>query len=106
MLISLKEQGKSIAAYGAPAKAVSLLNYCGIGTDFIDFTVDRNPVKQGRLIAGTRIPILALDAIDKARPDYLVILPWNLRQEIVTDMSHIRAWGGQFIVPIPTPEIF
>jgi SAM-dependent methyltransferase len=106
MLISLKEQGKSIAAYGAPAKAASLLNYCGIGTDFIDFTVDRNPAKQGRLIAGTRIPILAPDAIDKARPDYLVILPWNLRQEIVADMGHIRAWGGQFIVPIPTPEIF
>ena len=105
LLIGLKRQGKRIAGYGAPAKATSLLNYCGIGTDFIDFTVDRNPAKQRRLIAGTRIPILAPDAIEAARPDYVMTLPWNLREEIMADMAGIRAWGGKFIVPIPRPEI-
>ena len=105
MLIGLKRRGKRIAGYGAPAKATSLLNYCGIGTDFIDLTVDRNPAKQGRLIAGTGIPILPPDAIDDARPDYLLILPWNLRTEIMTSMASIRTWGGKFIIPIPTPQI-
>jgi len=104
-LIDAKRAGKRICGYGAPAKGNTLLNYCGIGTDFIEFTVDRNPVKQGTLLPGSRIPVLAPEAIDAARPDLLLILPWNLRDEIVGQMSHIRAWGGRFVVPIPRPTL-
>ncbi|MGH9548057.1 MAG: methyltransferase C-terminal domain-containing protein, partial [Terriglobales bacterium] len=78
-----------------------LLNYCGIGTDFLDFTVDRNPYKHGRYTPGMHIPIKPVDAIDAEQPDYILILPWNLKTEIVTQMRHISAWGGKFIVPIP-----
>lgn len=105
LLIGLKRQGSSIAAYGAPAKGNTLLNYCGIGTDFIDFTVDRNSHKQGKLLPGSRIPILPPDAIDAARPDYVLILPWNIAAEIRRQMAGIAAWGGRFIVPIPNPLI-
>ena len=104
-LIGLKEKGATICAYGAPAKGTTLLNYCGIGTDFIDFTVDRNPEKQGRLIPGTGIAILAPEAILKAKPDYVLILPWNLRDEIMADTAYIRDWGGRFIVPIPEARV-
>ncbi|MHB1231523.1 MAG: methyltransferase domain-containing protein [Burkholderiales bacterium] len=100
-LIEAKAQGKRIVAYGAPAKGNTLLNYCGIRTDFLDFTVDRSPHKQGRFLPGTHIPILAPEAIAEVRPDYVLILPWNLRDEIQQQMAHIRAWGGQFVVPIP-----
>ena len=105
LLIGIVEDGKSIAAYGAPAKGNTLLNYCGIGRDFISFTVDRNVHKQGTLLPGTRIPVLAPDEIFKSRPDYVLILPWNLRDEIITQLAQIREWGGQFIIPVPKPVI-
>ncbi len=104
-LIEAKAQGKRIVGYGAPAKGNTLLNYCGIRTDFLDFTVDRSPHKQGRFLPGTHIPILAPEAIDRARPDYVLILPWNLRDEIQQQMAHIRDWGGRFIVPIPEVRV-
>lgn len=105
LLISLKDQGAAICGYGAPGKGNTLLNYCGIGRDFLDFTVDRNPHKHGRYTPGMRIPILPPEAIDMARPDYVLILPWNLKDEIVEQMSHIASWGGRFIIPIPRPRI-
>lgn len=104
-LIKAKRDGKSVAAYGAAAKGNTLLNYCGARGDFIDFVVDRAESKQGRLLPGTRIPVLAPEAIDRAKPDYLLILPWNLRDEITSNMAHIRKWGGAFVIPIPTVEI-
>ncbi len=100
-LIKAKDEGKSICGYGAPGKGNTLLNYCGIGPDFLDFTVDRNPYKHGRYTPGQHIPIFSVEAIDCARPDYVLILPWNLKEEIVRQMRHIGDWGGKFIVPIP-----
>jgi 2-polyprenyl-3-methyl-5-hydroxy-6-metoxy-1,4-benzoquinol methylase len=105
LLIELKEQGKTIAGYGAPAKGNTLLNYCGIRSDMIDYTVDRNTVKQGMLLPGIHIPIYAPEQITETKPDYVLILPWNIRDEILTQMAHIRSWGGQFIVPIPEARI-
>lgn len=105
VLIGLKRAGKQIAGYGAPGKGNTLLNYCGIRTDFIDYTVDRNPYKQGKYTPGSRIPIFGPEKIRETRPDYILILPWNLRAEITAQMAHVREWGCQFIVPIPTPEI-
>jgi hypothetical protein len=104
-LIGLKDAGKSIAGYGAPGKATTLLNYCGIRTDFLDYTVDRNPYKQGKFTAGTRIPIFAPEHLRRTKPDYVLILAWNLREEIMAQTAFIREWGGQFIVPIPQPQI-
>ena len=104
-LIEQKELGKTIAGYGAPAKGNTLLNYCGVRTDFIDFTVDRNPSKQGRFLPGVRIPVYGPEKISELQPDFLLILPWNLKDEIVAQMSHIRDWGGQFVVPIPEVEV-
>ena len=100
-LIKAKENGKSISAYGAPAKGNTLLNYCGVRTDFIDYAVDRSPHKQGMFLPGTHIPIYEPDRIFRTKPDYLLILPWNLKEEIIQQMSGIRSWGGQFVVPIP-----
>ena len=101
-LIAAKEEGKTICGYGAPGKGNTLLNYCGIGTDFLDFTVDRNPYKHGRYTPGMHIPILPVEAIDAAKPDYILILPWNLKDEIVHQMRHVGAsWGAKFVVPIP-----
>jgi len=105
-MVELKDQGSTIAGYGAPAKGNTLLNYCGIGPDFIDFTVDRSPHKQGLFLPGSRIPVYGPEYIDKARPDYLLILPWNLKDEITRQMEGIRKWGGQFITLIPEIEIF
>ena len=105
LLIDLKDQGKRIVGYGAPGKGNTLLNYCGIRTDLLDFTVDRSPHKQGRYTPGTHIPILSPDRIRATRPDYVFILPWNLKDEIITQMSFVRDWGGRFIVPIPEPKI-
>jgi hypothetical protein len=82
-----------------------LLNYCGIGADLLEYTVDRNPYKQGKFLPGSRIPIFSPERIDETRPDYLLILPWNLQEEIMGQMSRIRAWGGQFVVPIPSLRI-
>ena len=105
-LISTKEAGKTIAGYGAPAKGNTLLNYCGVRTDFLDFTVDRSPHKQGKFLPGTHIPILSPEAITLHKPDYLLILPWNIKDEVMEQMAHIRAWGGKFVVPIPRLEVF
>ena len=104
-LIQLKEKGAKLCGYGAPGKANTLLNYCGIGTDFLDFTVDRNPYKHGRYTPGMHIPIYPVSAIDDARPDYLFILPWNLKQEIVEQMRYVGDWGCKFIVAIPRVEV-
>lgn len=104
-LIKAKREGKSVVGYGAPAKGNTLLNYCGIRTEMIDFTVDRSPHKQGLLLPGTHIPIRSPDAIKEAKPDYVLILPWNLREEIVEQMAVIRSWGGRFVVPIPSVQI-
>ena len=100
-LIQAKRVGKSIVGYGAPGKGNTLLNFCGIGRDFIDYTVDRNLYKQGKFTPGTHIPIYSPEKINETRPDYLLILPWNLKNEIMQQMSRIREWGGRFIVPIP-----
>jgi hypothetical protein len=105
ILIDVKQQGKRIVGYGAPGKGNTLLNYCGIRSDFLDYTVDRNPYKHGRFTPGTHIAIFPPDRIGEDRPDYLFILPWNLKDEIVQQMSFIREWGGKFIVPIPEPII-
>jgi len=105
MLIRLKQEGHTIVGYGAPGKGNTLLNYCGIRTDLLDYTVDRSPHKQGKFLPGTHIPILHPDAIGKTRPDYVLILPWNLKDEIMQQMDCIRQWGGRFIVPIPEPMI-
>jgi hypothetical protein len=105
-LIEIKNDGKKVAAYGAAAKGNTLLNYCGIKTDFIDFVADANPNKQGHFLPGTRIEIVSPDKIKSARPDYLLILPWNLADEIIGQSAFIRDWGGQFILPIPTVKIF
>ena len=104
-LINAKRQGKTIVGYGAPAKGNTLLNYCGIRTDFIDYTVDVSPHKQGLYLPGTRIPILSPKKIADTRPDYVLILPWNLKQEIMEQMAHIRDWGGQFLIPIPEVKV-
>jgi hypothetical protein len=101
LLISAKRAGKRVAGYGAPGKGNTLLNYCGIREDFIDFTVDRNPYKHGKFLPGTHIPIFPPSRIDEVRPDYIFILPWNLKNEIMTQLAHARSWGAQFIVPIP-----
>lgn len=105
-VIGLKVEGKTIAGYGAPAKGNTLLNYCGIRTDFIDYTVDRSPHKQGHYLPGTRIPIFHPDKIKESRPDYLLILPWNLKEEIMGQMSYIKEWGGRFVVLIPDIKIY
>jgi predicted TPR repeat methyltransferase len=104
-LIKCKDEGAKICGYGAPGKGNTLLNYCGIGTDFLDFTVDRNPYKHGRYTPGMHIPIRPVSAIDEARPDYLFVLPWNLTKEIVAQMRHVGEWGCKFIVPIPEVHV-
>lgn len=105
-LIQTKRQKKSIAGYGAPGKGNTLLNYCGIRTDFIDYTVDRNPYKQGKFLPGTHIPIYPPEKIIETKPDYILVLPWNLKDEIIQQLSFIRDWGGLFIVPIPEMKIY
>jgi SAM-dependent methyltransferase len=104
-LIDARRAGKTVAGYGAPGKGNTLLNYCGIRTDFVEYTVDRNPYKHGRFLPGTHIPIFDPEKIKETRPDYLLILPWNLKDEIMGQMAEIRAWGGQFVIPIPALEI-
>ena len=104
-LIAAKNEGKTICGYGAPGKGNTLLNYCGIGPDFLDFTVDRNPYKHGRFTPGMHIPIQPVEAIDAAKPDYILILPWNLKDEIVQQMRHVADWGAKFVVPIPVVTI-
>ena len=105
LLIRLRREGKRVAGYGAPGKGNTLLNYCGIRTDFVEFTVDRNPYKQGRFLPGTHIPIHPVERISEQRPDYILILPWNLKAEIMAQLAYAREWGAKFIVPIPTVRI-
>jgi hypothetical protein len=104
-LIAAKRNGKRIVGYGAPGKGNTLLNYCGIRTDFVDFTVDRNPYKQGKFLPGTHIPIRHPDALRAARPDYVLVLPWNLKNEIMEQIAYIGEWGGRFVVPMPRVEV-
>jgi hypothetical protein len=105
-LIKAKRAGKKIAGYGAPGKGNTLLNYCGIRQDFVEYTVDRSPYKQGKFTPGTHIPIYSPDRIRETKPDYVLILPWNLKEEIAQQMAYIREWGGQFVIPIPKVEVF
>jgi SAM-dependent methyltransferase len=105
-LIATRRRGKRIAGYGAPGKGNTLLNYCGIRTDFLEYTVDRNPYKHGRFLPGTHIPIHPPERIRETRPDYVLILPWNLKDEIMEQLSYIRSWGGQFVVPIPDVKVY
>jgi hypothetical protein len=100
-LIGARRAGRSVAGYGAPGKGNTLLNYCGIRTDLLDFTVDRNPYKHGRFLPGTHIPIHPPGRIEEARPDYILLLPWNLKDEIMAQLAHVRQWGARFVVPIP-----
>jgi hypothetical protein len=100
-LIPLRRAGKHIVAYGAPAKGNTLLNYCGIRTDFIDYAVDRSPIKQGKLLPGSHIPICHPDRIRETHPDYVLILPWNIKDEIAEQLSYVRDWGGRLVVPVP-----
>jgi SAM-dependent methyltransferase len=104
-LIDVKRQGKRIVGYGAPGKGNTLLNYCGIGTDVLDFTVDRNPYKHGKFLPGSHVPVFPPERLVEARPDYVLILPWNLKDEIKAQMAVVRSWGGRFIVPIPEVRV-
>jgi hypothetical protein len=104
-LLKAKSQGKSVIAYGAAAKGNTLLNYCGIQTDLIDYAVDLNPYKQNRFLPGSHIPIHGVEKVDDTRPDYVLILPWNLKDEIIRQLERIRKWDARFVVPIPTVEI-
>ena len=105
-LLSAAWQGKKVAGYGAPGKSATLLHYCGIGKDLIEYTVDRSPYKQGRFLPGSRIPIYHPNLIRQNRPDYVVILPWNLKDEIMEQLKFIRDWGGRFVVPIPNVQVY
>jgi len=104
-LIGVKREGKSVVGYGAPAKGNTLLNYCGVRQDFLDYVVDKNPHKQGLYLPGVRIPIQPPGRIAETRPDYVLILPWNLKDEVMRQMAHIREWGGRFVAPIPTAQV-
>jgi SAM-dependent methyltransferase len=104
-LIAARRDGKRVAAYGAPGKGNTLLNYCGVRTDLVEFTVDRNPYKQGQFLPGTHIPIRHPETLEQQRPDYILILPWNLKREIMAQLAHARDWGGRFVVPIPKVEV-
>ena len=106
LLIGIKRANKSVVGYGAPGKGNTLLNYCGIRTDFLDYTVDRNPYKHGKVLPGTHIPIFPPQKIRETKPDYVLILPWNLKNEIREQLFYIREWGGKFVVPIPEVDIF
>jgi len=104
-LLDAKQAGKKVAGYGAPGKGNTLLNYCGIKPDLLPFTVDRNPYKHGRFLPGSRIPIFPPEHIAEQRPDYVLILPWNVKDEILRQMAHIGKWGGRFVIPVPQVEI-
>jgi hypothetical protein len=104
-LLAAKREGKSIAAYGAAAKGNTLLNYCGVGKDFIDYVVDRSPHKQGQFLPGTHIPICPPERLRETKPDLVLILPWNIKQEIMEQVAYVRDWGGRFVVPIPEPTV-
>ena len=104
-LIAAKDRGKAVVGYGAAAKGNTLLNYCGVRGDFIEYVVDRSPHKQGLFLPGTHIPVYAPERVSADRPDYLLVLPWNIKTEVIKQMSFIREWGGQFVIPIPEAEV-
>ncbi|MHA3702440.1 methyltransferase domain-containing protein [Jatrophihabitans sp. YIM 134969] len=105
LLLRARAEGATVVGYGAPGKGNTLLNHCGIRTDLVGFTVDRNPYKHGRFLPGTHIPVLAPEALDAARPDYILVLPWNLREEISAQLAHTAEWGARLVFPIPTLEV-
>jgi hypothetical protein len=105
-LIKARRAGRQVAAYGAPGKGNTLLNYCGIRMDLLEYTVDRNPYKQGKFLPGSLIPIFPPERIRETKPDYVLILPWNLKDEIMQQLSYIREWGGKFVIPIPGVRIY
>ena len=100
-LIRAKRDGKTVAGYGAPGKGNTLLNYCGIRRDFVDYVVDRNPYKHNKFLPGTHIPVFAPEKIAETRPDYVLVLPWNLKDEIIGQLQYVRRWGARFVIPIP-----
>ncbi len=104
-LLTIRDKGQHIVGYGVPGKGNTMLNYCGIRTDFLDYMVDRNPYKQGRFTPGTRIPIHAVERISETKPDFILIMPWNIADEIIDQLSHVREWGCQFIIPLPEVRI-
>ena len=104
-LLTAARDGRSVAGYGAPGKGNTLLNHCGIRSDLLSYTVDRSPVKQGKFLPGTHIPIYAPDRLAETRPDYILVLPWNLREEISLQLSYARSWGGRLVFPIPELQI-
>jgi hypothetical protein len=104
-LIGAAREGKSVAGYGAPGKGNTLLNHCGIRSDLLAYTVDRSPVKQGRFLPGTHIPIYAPQRLAETKPDYILVLPWNLREEISEQLAYVRSWGGRLVFPIPALEV-
>jgi hypothetical protein len=104
-LVGAKDAGKSVVGYGAPAKGNTLLNYCGIRNDLVEYTVDISPHKQGMFLPGTRIPIFAPERIRETRPDYVLILPWNLKSEIARQLAFVKDWGGQLVIPIPQTQV-
>ncbi len=105
-LIHARSAGASVVGYGAPGKGNTLLNYCGVRTDFLDYTVDRNPYKHGKYLPGTRIPIYPPEKIAQTKPQYILILPWNLKEEIAKQLAYVRNWGGQLVVPIPEVKCY
>jgi ABC-type Fe3+-hydroxamate transport system substrate-binding protein len=105
-LIQAKREEKTVVGYGAPGKGNTLLNYCGIRTDFIDFTVDRSPHKQNNYLPGTLIPIFSPEKIKEVKPDYIFILPWNIKEEIMDAHAYVSDWGGKFVIPIPELKVF
>jgi hypothetical protein len=105
-LVAASRQGSRVVGYGAPGKGNTLLNHAGIRSDLLSFTVDRNPFKHNKFLPGTRIPIHPVEKIAEERPDYVVILPWNLRDEIAAQLSHVRDWGGRLVVPLPSLDVF
>ena len=104
-LVEARRAGRKVVGYGAPGKGNTLLNYCGIRPDLLEYTVDRNPYKHGRFTPGMRIPVLAPERIAADRPDYVLVLPWNLRDELVEQLSYVREWGGKLVFPIPELEV-
>jgi hypothetical protein len=104
-LIEAAAAGKTVAGYGAPGKGNTLLNHCGIRADLLPYTVDRSPVKQGKFLPGTHIPIYAPERLAQTKPDYILVLPWNLREEISGQLSYARSWGSRLVFPIPALEV-
>ena len=104
-LIRVRRAGKTVVGYGAPGKGNTLLNYCGIRTDFLDYVVDRNPYKHGTFLPGTGIPVFPPERIKETKPDYILVLPWNLKKEIAEQLAYVREWNGKLVVPIPEAEI-